>query len=71
MQLCAMSQNNHRQFLLLCRQPWSTMQYNVPPVTFLICPALANLVYHVYAISCDHLWYIKFVPACPEIVSDT
>jgi hypothetical protein len=28
-QLCAMTQNNHRQFLLLCRQPWSTMQYNV------------------------------------------
>jgi hypothetical protein len=36
-----------------------------------ICPVLANPVYNVYAISCGHLCSIKFVPACPEILSDT
>jgi hypothetical protein len=71
MQLYVMTQNNHRQFLLLFRQPWSTMQYNVPPLSFLICPVLANLVYNVYAIYCGHLRSIKFVPACSEILSDT
>jgi hypothetical protein len=36
-----------------------------------ICPVLTNLVYNVYAIFCSHLRSIKFVPACPEILSDT
>jgi hypothetical protein len=35
MQLCAMTQNNYRQFLLLCHQPWSTMQYNGRQFPFL------------------------------------
>jgi hypothetical protein len=68
-QICAMTQKYPLPSTMVTNLVYNAIQC---AASFLfICPVLTNLVYNVYAIFCSHLRSIKFVPACPEILSDT